>query len=209
MPALVRNPAKLAGVSQLSQWQPTGEGGDTTLTQLFTILRQSVSLVVLGNVESILRGDRYARQYHPATKPMGKKANASARPIIDPPCCSPDTRRRKRWCGWSGKSNVVRILPLAGLFTSGLVWRFCVGEVALSMNANQQVVERYSGNPLALMLVADTIHDLFAGDADAFLHEDAAIFDDINDVLDQQSSGLLRWNRIFCFGWQSKTSRLG
>jgi hypothetical protein len=48
------------------------------------------------------------------------------------------------------------------------------------------LVERYSGNPLALKLVPETIRELFDGDIAAFLREDSLIFDDIRDVLDQQ-----------------------
>jgi len=47
-------------------------------------------------------------------------------------------------------------------------------------------VERYSGNPLVLKLVAQTIQELFAGNVGAFLRNETPIFDDIRDVLDQQ-----------------------
>lgn len=61
----------------------------------------------------------------------------------------------------------------------------------LTYNGNQQaLIERYSGNPLALRLVADTIRDLFAGNITAFLHYQTPIFDDIRDVLDQQFARL-------------------
>ncbi len=45
---------------------------------------------------------------------------------------------------------------------------------------------RYSGNPLALKLVADTVHDLFLGDLQDFVAQEAFIFDDVRWVLDQQ-----------------------
>ena len=48
------------------------------------------------------------------------------------------------------------------------------------------LVNRYSGNPLALKLVARTISDFYGGDAALFLSEDTLIFDDIRDVLDKQ-----------------------
>jgi WD40 repeat protein len=49
----------------------------------------------------------------------------------------------------------------------------------------QQLVERYSGNPLALKLVADTVRDLFGGDVEAFLRDQVPVFEDIRDVLDE------------------------
>ncbi|MEJ7653005.1 MAG: hypothetical protein WKH64_06515 [Chloroflexia bacterium] len=51
------------------------------------------------------------------------------------------------------------------------------------------LVSRYSGNPLALRLVAESIQDLYDGDVAAFLRE-APVFDDIRDVLDEQFSRL-------------------
>ncbi|MDX1415369.1 MAG: hypothetical protein R3293_14330, partial [Candidatus Promineifilaceae bacterium] len=47
------------------------------------------------------------------------------------------------------------------------------------------LVQRYSGNPLALKLVADTAQALFAGDIDLLVQE-SAVFGDIYDVLDEQ-----------------------
>jgi hypothetical protein len=52
------------------------------------------------------------------------------------------------------------------------------------------LIQRYSGHPLALKLVAETIDDLYFGDVEAFLTEDALIFADIGEVLDQQFARL-------------------
>ena len=48
------------------------------------------------------------------------------------------------------------------------------------------LIARYSGNPLALKLVADTVTETFGGDIAEFLAEDTLVFDDIRAVLDQQ-----------------------
>jgi hypothetical protein len=52
------------------------------------------------------------------------------------------------------------------------------------------LVDRYSGNPLALRPVAAAIRDLFAGDVAAFLRAETPIFDDMRDVLEQQFTRL-------------------
>jgi hypothetical protein len=52
------------------------------------------------------------------------------------------------------------------------------------------VIARYSGNPLALQIVAETVKDVFGGGLASFMCEEALIFDDIRDVLDQQ------WSRL-------------
>lgn len=50
--------------------------------------------------------------------------------------------------------------------------------------------QRYSGNPLALTLVAQAIDEFFAGDVVAFLQEDLLFFGDIDTLLDQQFTRL-------------------
>ncbi|HEY9804945.1 MAG TPA: hypothetical protein V6D04_00135, partial [Candidatus Obscuribacterales bacterium] len=55
------------------------------------------------------------------------------------------------------------------------------------------LVERYAGNPLALKIVATTIHDLFGSSVTKFLEQieqDATAFGDIRTLLDQQFSRL-------------------
>ncbi len=51
-------------------------------------------------------------------------------------------------------------------------------------------MERYSGNPLALKLVAQTVQELFGSQIGDFLAVEAPIFDDIGAVLDQQHARL-------------------
>ncbi|MBV7338849.1 hypothetical protein KFU94_63645 [Chloroflexi bacterium TSY] len=53
-----------------------------------------------------------------------------------------------------------------------------------------QLVKRYSGNPLALKLVAATIEELYFGDTESLLAEETLIFGDIQDVLEQHFARL-------------------
>ncbi|MCB0184868.1 MAG: WD40 repeat domain-containing protein, partial [Caldilineaceae bacterium] len=57
-------------------------------------------------------------------------------------------------------------------------------------DAESQLIKRYSGNPLALKLVADTVDGIFGGDIGEFLADDTLIFDDIRTVLDQHFARL-------------------
>ncbi|RIK27286.1 MAG: hypothetical protein DCC55_39495, partial [Chloroflexi bacterium] len=59
----------------------------------------------------------------------------------------------------------------------------------------EQLIAHYSGNPLALMLVAETIQELYDGDLATFLSEGAPIFGDICNVLDEQVARLLPLER--------------
>jgi WD40 repeat protein len=87
-----------------------------------------------------------------------------------------------------------------------LPWVRCVQVEGLDATAGQAIltarglgghstdgyalVQRYSGHPLALKLVAQTIQEIFAGDIGAFLASDVVIFDDIRRVLDEQFARL-------------------
>lgn len=52
------------------------------------------------------------------------------------------------------------------------------------------LIYRYSGNPLALKLVSETIREVFDGDIATFLNQEATIFGGVRDVLDQQFNRL-------------------
>ena len=56
--------------------------------------------------------------------------------------------------------------------------------------ATGSLIERYSGNPLALHLVAETIQKFYEGDVSGFLRKATPVFGDIRNVLDQQFSRL-------------------
>ncbi|MEZ4658764.1 MAG: pentapeptide repeat-containing protein, partial [Caldilineaceae bacterium] len=84
----------------------------------------------------------------------------------------------------------VKSLPLLGLDHAAGHQLFL--ERGLFGNDNQEalLIARYSGNPLALKLVADTIDEIFGGDIAEFLVDDTLIFDDIRTVLDQHFARL-------------------
>lgn len=80
----------------------------------------------------------------------------------------------------------LRILPLAGLkVNAGREILHAFG-LDLDEPTAGTLIARYSGNPLALNLVAQTIREFYAGDLAAFFKDDTAIFDDIRGILDQQ-----------------------
>jgi WD40 repeat protein/transcriptional regulator with XRE-family HTH domain len=85
-----------------------------------------------------------------------------------------------------GKSSPVRSLYLSGLQLEAgkqvLLDKSLVGSGAQW----QALVERYSGNPLALKVVSESIQEVFEGDIGRFLQEEVTAFGDINDLLDQQ-----------------------
>ena len=99
-----------------------------------------------------------------------------------------------------GANSSVRLLPLAGLDAGAGHALLQTHGLKASAADTHALVTHYSGNPLALQLVAQTVQDLFAGQIAPFLAVGAPIFDDIRSVLDQQYARLsplegeiLRW----------------
>ena len=84
----------------------------------------------------------------------------------------------------------VRLLPLSGLDQqAGHLLLESYGVQASAADA-ANLVANYSGNPLALQIVAATIVDFFGGDVAAFQQEEGQIFDGIRLILDQQFARL-------------------
>jgi hypothetical protein len=167
---------------------------DAQLALLFAHLRDHRCLLVLDNVESILQdaGDLALRaghyrpgyaEYGQLFKRMGESQHQS--------CLLLTSREQPHEIARLERATpLVRSLLLPGVTSEAGQAILQTQGVAGNNTITQQLIQRYTGNPLALMLIAETIQELYEGDINAFLGEAAPIFDDIRDVLDQQFSRL-------------------
>ncbi len=163
---------------------------DEQLALLFDSMRQQRCLLVLDNLESILLSGHNAGRFRPGyegydllIRRMGELSHRSTLLLTsrDMPLAMAQLARSH---GTAGNVTVGGLASADGvqlLVRSGL-------ENDLPQLA--ELVGRYSGNPLALKLVADTVRELFAGDLAAFLGKESPVFGDIRTVLDQQFSRL-------------------
>ena len=160
---------------------------DRRLNLLLDYLSQTRSLLIFDNAESVFQDGAEAGVYRPGYEDYGQlfirlaqSAHQSCL-ILTSRECPPKLRRL------ANDGPQVRVLNLTGLSSEA-------GQALLQqrglVKAGTALIERYSGNPLALKLVADTIEDLFFGDVGAFLAEETPIFDDIRAVLAQQLNRL-------------------
>ncbi|MDN5859736.1 MAG: bacterial transcriptional activator domain-containing protein, partial [Pseudonocardia sp.] len=160
---------------------------DGRLDLLLDLLAARRCVLVLDNLESVLDGDGRWRPGHAGYGQLlagVATADLSSAVLLT---------SREQPPGLDGGDTAVHTLRLTGLDAAEgrglLAARGLVGPTA------EHLVARYSGHPLALRLVSRTVQELFAGDLDAFLAVDPAIFDDVRSVLDElweRLSGLER-----------------
>jgi predicted transcriptional regulator len=159
---------------------------DRKIALLLELLRVRPSLLVLDNLESLLESGTRAGRFRPGYVAYGQLIGRFAQSEhqscllitsreqlsdIQPPFQLP---AQAHHLFLSGVSAAEGVAILRGQKVQGDV---------RSLNA---LSVHYSGNPLALLLAAQAIHDLFVGDADDFLAQDRLIFEDIRDMLDAQ-----------------------
>ena len=158
------------------------------ITLLIEYLRSSRCLILLDNFESVLDDNQRAGKYRQGYEGYGellRRIGAS-----NHNSCLIVTSREKpqEIASLEGKRLPVRSLQLEGLKEATAIFQFkgLVGSEA----EFKALKDRYSGNPLALQVVATTIQDLFEGQITEFLRQERAIFGDIRDVLTQQFNRL-------------------
>ena len=154
------------------------------ITLLIEYLRSSRCLILLDNVESLLDSNRRAGRYrlgHEGYYELFRRIG-----VTDHHSCLIITSREKpqEIATLEGEKLPVRSLQLEGLEEVAEIFR--LKGVAGSPTELNSIKERYSGNALALKVVATTIHDLFDGNIAEFLRQERAVFGDIRDLLDSQ-----------------------
>ncbi|MGI2902839.1 NB-ARC domain-containing protein [Tolypothrix sp. VBCCA 56010] len=168
---------------------------DGRITLLIDYLRKQRSLLVLDNAETIMqggdlpKGNSFASRagqykegyegYGELLRRVGEEAHKS--------CLVLTSREKpKEFAPLEGEASPVRTLSLTGLEpTEGQEILKDKGLLG-SQGEWAELVKKYSGNPLALKGVSETIGELFGGNIAAFLNEREIIFGDTRNLLDQQ-----------------------
>jgi len=165
---------------------------DEKLDLLFSHLEQKRCLFILDNAESIMQAGRQAGAFRAGYEPYEQLLRRFA--LGDHRSCLLLTSREKpkQFSSLERQQNPVFSLALSGLET--IPGRAILQEENLNGSESEMetLVRQYSGNPLALILIADTIKDLYDGDINAFLQGETAIFANIQEVLVQQFNRLTK-----------------
>jgi WD40 repeat protein/DNA-binding SARP family transcriptional activator len=181
--------AVLDGWLQVSSDRPLETLPESAQDKLALLLEQLARrriLLVLDNLETIMEPGAGPGRFRGGYEGYGNLIELMAR-SRHRSCLLLTTRELPPAVrGLEEDSPRVRVLALDGL-PSGPASRLLRERGVSASDAGlADLAARYSGNPLALRLVADTVRDLFASNVAAFLEEETPIFDDIRGVLDQQ-----------------------
>jgi WD40 repeat protein/transcriptional regulator with XRE-family HTH domain len=158
---------------------------DDLITLLIQYLRTHRCLMVLDNVESILQAGQHAGSYREGYEMYGKLIQRMGEAQHQGCLLLTSREKLKQVIRLEGKTSPVRSLSLVGIGqTAG---RELLKDKELFGSDEQwaTLIERYSGNPLALQLASEPVQEVFGGDIARFLQEEVTAFGDVTDLLDQ------------------------
>ncbi|MEZ4863072.1 MAG: BTAD domain-containing putative transcriptional regulator [Caldilineaceae bacterium] len=159
---------------------------DEQLVLLFHYLRQERCLLVLDNWESILPIGDATGGYLSGYENYGLLLQRISE-LHHQSCLLLTSRETNlEMARLERERPVVRMLPLQGMSVAVGAEILRAAGLKTHQRDLATLVQRYSGNPLALKLVAETVLDYYQGNSTAFLQQEALVFDDIRQVLAQQ-----------------------
>jgi WD40 repeat protein/DNA-binding winged helix-turn-helix (wHTH) protein len=176
----------------LSDQQATAlpAGIEARIAVLLEYLRQHRCLLILDNAEAILRTGEQAGHYREGYESYGQLMQRIGE-MRHQSCLLLTSREKpKEFAALGEQITPVHTLSLGSLGAVGGRALLTGTGLTGSDTSWLTLIDWYSGNPLALKLVAETIRELFGGDIAAFLAEETAIFGGIRDLLAQQFARL-------------------
>lgn len=154
------------------------------LNLLFNKLRRQRCLLVLDSVESIMLQDRGGR-FRPGYEAYGDFFRRMALEDHQSTLLLTSREQPQTLLHLAEATPGLHALTVAGL--SPIAGQALLRSYGLSLATSDatQLVQRFSGNPLILKFVANTVQELFNGDLSAFLAEETPVYGDIRDLFDQ------------------------
>lgn len=166
---------------------------DGKLSKLMEYLRSQRCLLILDNAETILQSEQVGQwrsgyeNYRQFLRMIGETPHQS--------CLLLTSREKPReMVLMEGEQSLVKSLLLSGLTLDQGRALFSQKGVFTGSEAQwQTLIAHYSGNPLALKLVASAIQELFNGsiaEVLTYLSQGICVFEDIRDLLNRQFNRL-------------------
>ena len=163
---------------------------DKQIALLIDYLQAHRCLIILDNFESVLRVGSRSGNYREGYEKYGLLLQRIGE-VKHKSCLVLTSREKpKEMLRIEGKDSHVRSMLLTGVELEDA--RIILQEKELQGTDTEwkQLIDLYSGNPLALKLVSESIRALFYGVISSFLRTGEAVFGDIHNLLDEQFSRL-------------------
>jgi hypothetical protein len=156
------------------------------LSQLITYLRQTAYLLVLDNVEAILNSGSAAGTYRSGYESFGELVHLVGETTHSSCIVLTSQEKPSEVADLEGEILPVRSISVPGLLATEAREILQAKGLTGTTEQEQELIARYSGNPLALKIVATSIQEIFAGDLAEFLAQGTAVFNGIRKLLDRQ-----------------------
>lgn len=157
------------------------------LNLLFEYLRTRRVLLVLDNLESVMGG---SGRMLPGYEGYGRLLRRAAETKHSSCVLLTSREKASELAPFEGSRTPVRTMYLGELDAAASESLLQEQEVTGSAAELERLVGRYSGNPLALKIVAPTIAGLFGGEIEVFLEQGEAIFGGVRQLLQEQFARL-------------------
>ena len=161
------------------------------ISYLLDYLRSHRCLILLDNAETILSSGNRAGDYLPGYQGYGELFQRLGDASHQSCLILTSREKPKQIVYQEGDNFPVRSLQLYGLQENECkqILR-AKGVFDASENELCELIIRYSGNPLALKIIATAIQDLFDNNISEFISQGTSVFGDIRDLLSQQFNRL-------------------
>jgi WD40 repeat protein/predicted ATPase/transcriptional regulator with XRE-family HTH domain len=163
---------------------------DRRMGALLDQMRIRRTLIVLDNLETVLDEEEGRGNMRPGYEGFAQFLHSSAETKHQ--SCVLLTSREKPadLIALEGSRSIVRVLRLARLDAEACEHLLTEKGVIGSAEEQTRLIEAYTGNPLALKIVAQTIVDLFDGAIAPFLEQGEVIFGGVRELLSEQFNRL-------------------
>ncbi|MCL4831831.1 MAG: hypothetical protein KJZ86_05305 [Caldilineaceae bacterium] len=161
------------------------------LALLLGLARQRRVLFVLDNLETILEAGEVAGHFLPGYAAYGQFLERMAQSAQGSAVLLTSREQPVGFARWLQSYRGVHRLGLHGLDEAAgeqLLRQY----ISVPAEKLSSLTRHFSGNPLALLLAARTVSELFADDISAFLALDTLVFGDVREVLTNQFERLTR-----------------
>src|SRR5262245_24562396 len=167
------------------QVAPPEQLGDK-IARLIQLLRERRCLLILDNFESLMQPGAPTGTYRTGYAEYGELLRALSEREHQS-CLLLTSREKPAELGaHEGRTTPVRTLPLTGLDHRACQRILEARDITATSTSVSALAQLYGGNPLALQLISEPIHDLFGGDVAAFLALGDAFFNGVGHLLAQQ-----------------------